>query len=656
MNRTLALFLTLAILVAHTLAIHKNIYDAIAPPYDEAHVAFRIARNFVETGSLAWDPGSAPAESYSSLLWIAVAALGERLDFAVTAFCQSVGAASAMLAIFVLAHFSPGRLAGVIAPLLFVVSGGVAAAAGSGAETATLALLVIASFLAFERRAKYAFALCTCLCVATRAEGIVFVLMLLGLELAGSLSRPKTPRIGLLRWFAPAAATAGLLILLRHQLYGTWLSPFSHSFVDQSAQRWLSGAKFLGDFVRGSGWTMLLVFPLYYLVRGHLTGIGRRALLLSVGYSLIVACMGGGHGPMFQPMVPMTALLLIAIQESMTIALDSKRRGWPQLTWAMFLTALATSALVSKYPGDLGVLPLESLHRRWVVRSTPPRLSYVEPLGRLGLVEETDATERLRSLGIFMRDQLDPRDRVLSPWPGALGYISRLRVIDVLGRATLPPGKVHPRPWSGEQRADLLAVLALSPEYIVPAINWHEVPPTLKEIGLTWSRALDIAPSDEARLQALGEQLRAYELITVPVPLTNSTQPRTPTRPFHLLRRRDMNLAPHLAIELEGRRFKVTVRHNAPQQEVDLRVLLRDSAGRQWSVEPTGRLREGMTAMMRTSILLFPTGDRSIELAAVSWPEGLDIVELRAVLRNPLAGGEHPYSVASEAVIVPIAR
>jgi len=656
MNRTLALFLTLAILVAHTLAIHKDALDAIAPPYDEAHVAFRIARNFVQTGSLAWDHGSPPVESYSSLLWIAVAALGERLNFAVTAFCQTVGALSAMLAIFVLAQFSPGRLAGVIAPLLFVVSGGVAAAAGSGAETATLALLVGASYLAFERRAKLAFAACICLCVATRAEGIVFVLMLLALEIAGALRRPQQPRISLLRWFLPALVLLGLLMLLRHQLFGTWFSPFAHSWVEQSAQRWLTGAKYLGDFARGSGWTILMVFPLYYLVRGQLTGVGRRALLLAAGYAALLACMGGGHGPMFQPMVPMTALLLIAMQESMTIALDSKRAGWPQSTWAMFLVALACSALLSKYPGNLGLLQTEGLHRRWVVSSTPPRLSYQESLGRLGLVEEIEVTQRLRSLGIFMREHLDPLHHVLTPWPGSLGYLSRLRVIDALGRATLPPNAVQPRPWSGEQRADLLAVLARSPEYIVPAINWEPVPPTLKDVALSWSQTLDIAPSDERRLQALGEQLLAFELITVPVPLGNSTNPRAATQPFHLLRRRDLDLAPRLTVEVEGRAFKIKVQHRAHQQQVDLRVVLRDSSGRQWSLEPTGRVHEDATAMMRTSILLFPTGDRAIELAAGSWPADLDIVELRAVLRNPLARGEHHYSSVSEAVVVPLPR
>lgn len=658
MNRTLALLLTLAILLAHMLAIHKNVLGAIAPPYDEAHVVYRIARNFVETKSLAWDQGSTPIESFSSFLWVIVAAIGQRLNFGVTAFCQTVGAFSALITIFVLAQFSPGRLAGVIAPLLFVVSGGIAAAAASGAETATFALFVVASFLAFERRAKFWFAASLCLCVATREEGVAFALMLLLLEIAGILRHSGTGRISLLPMFLPAASVFGLMTLLRHELFGTWLSPFAHAWTSTDLSRWIDGAHYLADFVRGSGWTILLVFPLYYLARGQLTGVGRRAILLSLGYAAMVAGQGGGHGPMFQPLVPMIALLLIAMQESMTLALDGSRRIWPQVTWALFLLALSTSVLASKYPGDLGPFPLESLHRRWVLSTTPPRLSYVERLGRLGIVEEIDATERLRTLGTFMwrQGEFDPRNSVLTPWPGAIGYLSRLRVIDALGRATLLPGETVPRPWSGVQRADVLALLAQDPDYIVPEITWNDIqrPPTLKEIADDWLATIDSAPISAARTGAVRDALRAYELITVPVPVRNATQVRSPTLPFHLLRRRALDLAPKLTVDVDGGHFRVSVQHRSHEQIVDLRVVLVDSGGRLWSVLPTGAVREGPMEMIRTSILLFRTGVRAIELAAGDFPSGMEVVELRAVLRNPLARFEHPFAVASEQISVPI--
>ncbi|MEO6711163.1 MAG: hypothetical protein ABIP42_16400, partial [Planctomycetota bacterium] len=619
MNRTLALLLTLAVLLAHMLAIHKNLLGAIAPPYDEAHVVFRIARNLVESKSLAWDQGSPPVESFSSFLWVIVAAIGQLLNIPVTVFCQTVGAVSALITIFVLAQFSPVRLAGVIAPLLFVVSGGIAAAAASGTETSTFALFVVASFLAFERRAGFSFAAMLCLCVATREEGVGFALMLLALEIAGGLRQAGSGRVSLLRWFLPAACVVGAMTLLRHQLFGSWLSPYFYAWTRTDPERWLIGARYLSDFVRTSGWTLLLVFPLYYLARGTMTGVGRRAMLLSIGYAAMVVGQGGGYGPMFPPLVPMIALLLIAMQEAMTLALDSSRRIWPQVTWALFLLALSTSALGSKYPGDLSLLPLANLHRHWTESSTPPRLSYVDRLGRLGLVDEINATERLRNLGTFMREQkFDLGKSVLTPWPGAFGYLSRLRVIDALGRATLLPGENVPRPWSGVQRSDVLALLATKPDYIVPSLIWNDMPepPPLFRVAENWVRFIDSEPVDESRTAAVREVLRTYELITVAVPIFPANSLRSPTRPFHLLRRRELNLTPKLVVEVEKGHYRVSVLHSQHEQIVDLRVVLVDSGGTSWSVLPTGAVRRGSTVMMRTSLLLFPSGDRTIELAS----------------------------------------
>ena len=55
MNRTIALFLALVVLLAHTLAIYSSESGALAPPYDFAHVAFRMARNVVQNGVFAWN-------------------------------------------------------------------------------------------------------------------------------------------------------------------------------------------------------------------------------------------------------------------------------------------------------------------------------------------------------------------------------------------------------------------------------------------------------------------------------------------------------------------------------------------------------------------------------------------------------------------------
>ena len=79
MNRSIALFVALAILLAHVLAIHNDGSGSLAFPYDQAHAAYRLARNLVVEGQLQWNPGSTAFESYSSPVWIAVCTIGERL-------------------------------------------------------------------------------------------------------------------------------------------------------------------------------------------------------------------------------------------------------------------------------------------------------------------------------------------------------------------------------------------------------------------------------------------------------------------------------------------------------------------------------------------------------------------------------------------------
>ncbi|HUR27402.1 MAG TPA: hypothetical protein VM509_04395 [Planctomycetota bacterium] len=655
MNRTLALLLTLAVLLAHMLAIHKSTLDEFAPPFEGAHVTYRIARNLVESRHLAWDPSMPAVESFPSFLWVAVAALGQELGIVVTRFCQCFATISALITILILAQFSPVRLAGVIAPLLFVVSGGIAAAAASGAETATFALFVVTSFLAFERRAAWSFAAVLCLAVVTREEGVAFALMLLLLEIAGRLRHGRGARASLLPMFVPAALVFGAMTWMRHEMFGVWLSPFLHAWTSTDGARWLDGLRYLAGFVRGSGWTVLLFFPLYYLARGSLTGVGRRAMLLSLGYAALVAGQGGGHGPMFQPLVPMFALLMIAMQEAMTLALDSSRRAWPKVTWAMFLLALASSALASKYPGDLWLLPTDKVHRDLVQSTTPPRLSYNDLLGRLGLTEEIELTDHLRTLGIFLRDNLYPGDSVLTPWPGAIGYLSKLRVIDAYGRTTLLPGESVPRPWSGVQRADVLELIELGADYVVPSIG-TSIPPTMLGTADSWVKALDSEPVSASRTKAIRTALEAYELITVPVPIHNWNDPRAPTRPMYLLRRRAMGRTPRLEVAIDGERFRVSAIHESHEQIVDLRVVLIDSKGQKWSVLPTGTVRKGANSMMRTSLLLFSTGERKIDLAAGEFPAGFDIVEMEAVLRNPQARGEHKFALSSESANESVGR
>ena len=68
MNRSLVLLVAMSVLVAHSLALRTDAAGALAPPYDQAFIAFRVARNLVFEGSWSWGPGVAGIDSYPSPL------------------------------------------------------------------------------------------------------------------------------------------------------------------------------------------------------------------------------------------------------------------------------------------------------------------------------------------------------------------------------------------------------------------------------------------------------------------------------------------------------------------------------------------------------------------------------------------------------------
>jgi hypothetical protein len=642
MNRTFALLVAAAVLLAHMLAIHVGEGDALAPPYEVAHAAFRLARNFVQSGEFAWSPGLPNVESYPSLLWIAISVVPERLHVPVTTFMQVVSSFCALLTAWTLARFSPGRLAGVIAPLLFVASGAAAAAAGSGTEFSLAALLVTASFLAYEQGRRVRLGLLASLACLTRPECVGFVAVLFAIELA----RPRQPvqgsqpRRGMRRAFlAPFLVVVGVCALrwsISGHVLSPWAKPLTHF------ERWPieESISYLRDYFRSTVAAVLIVFPIWYLLRGALSGLGQRALLLTLAWCTI-ANLGGG-GPQVLPfsmhMLPILAVLLVAVQEAMTHALDSPRRWMEPFVWSAFLAALSLSAVASKFPGDLGPLRVKPWHRAWMTRHSPARFGYEDRLGREGLAEEIDKTERLRGIGIFLREQLDPRYSVLTPWPGAIGYLSGLRVIDALSRATPMPGMLRAEAWSAIEPRDLIAGLEQEADYIVPTLADTPVAPTIEEIAVSWIEGLDLEPSSSERNVRVRELLAGYEVLTVPATRVDPTAQASGER-YHLARRRELGLSPALALDVGGADFAVAVEHRSHAQLADLYVWV-EAGGQRWFLAPDGTFTRRAELTARRSLLLYPTGTRTIELVRAELPREFAGATLHAVLANPGAPRE----------------
>lgn len=649
MNRGTVILLALAILVAHTFAIHQTPEGEFAATYEIAHVPYRIARNLVYEGVALWNPGGPSAESYPSLLWILVSAFATRLYASPILITQTLGVCSALAAVIVLAQFSPKRTAGLIAPLLLAASGSAAAAALSGTEATFAMLLVTTSFLAFDRGWGRTLALSLSLLLLARPEGGAILAALL---LCERFWRPqgvhgrRPPRW---RAFRVPVLVALAGFAARRTLTGQWLSPFASPLLELDQARWRLGSEYLVSFAISSGFGLLILAVILSIFARRNSALGGRALLLTASWWGLVVLSGGDELPFWNALVPVLPLFFLGLQESLREWMD-ERVSLARVVWPLLAVSMAASFLVSKTPGDIGPLPLERVLTRWQTPSAALASAYPRPLGRLGLLEEIRASEHLRTLGVFLRDRVGADAVILSSWPGAIGYLSRKEVLDLLGRTTPPPGSKRPRSWRGFERVDVIGALTRDVDYIVPMVGTLGQDDVPGDFLVEWLARYDVVGPTEERVRELLVALEGLQLVSVPVP-ARSRIPRQPSEhPFPLLRRRDLERTPTLSVEATANRLRVSFHHEGHQQVVDLCVRAVKPDGEELYLSPTGNWRASRALDARTSLLAFQTGLRPIQLIEARLPAGWQGTKITAWLHNPGMGPDLPLSAVGTPV------
>ncbi|MDZ4772835.1 MAG: hypothetical protein SGI72_06830 [Planctomycetota bacterium] len=655
MNRTLALFVALVTLVAHTLAIHSDVDGTFAFPYDQAYAGFRLARNLVFEGQMTWNPGMSAFESAPSMLWVLVCALGERivpwLHVSLNTFIQTIGFGCMLLVVAYSGRFRSDRIASLLAPGLLATSGCVAAAAANGIETALFTLFALAAFLALERGYPWRLGIALSLLVLTRPDGIVIGFALFALRLFGKPNddEGERPTIPLGAFVLPTLVFAVTLVV-RWRITGFVLPPIASVYLAPHEGQWQSGVLDLRDFMLESVSPLLLVVPAWYLVRGSLSRTGAHAVFVALVWTVAIGMRGRGQLPLHESMVPALPFVFLGVQEGLINALDSISRWKRRVAIGAVIVCSTASVLASMSPGDLGPIPFGRIHRAWMKPTETAKFDAEMPLGRLGLADEIARTGRLRHAGLFFRDKVEAGARILTPWPGAIGYLSRQPVYDVLGRTDPLEPLDRPRTWSRRERADIVALLAGEYDYIVPRSRLALEPLTRAQMASEWLVGLDEHPSDLERLAQIDAALAAYELITVPIhEFVLRGQPRV-TAPFHLLRARRLDLAPRIEMRQEGGFFRVVLFHKSHPQLADLHVSLVTADDRIVSLRPTCEASDSPDVDARTGVLLYDTGSRGVELVRGRFPkapEGTTWKELRAVLRNPGSRGNDPFALVS---------
>lgn len=661
MNRTTALLVALGALVAHTLAIHLGPGGQFGEPYDSAHVAFRLGRNLARGAGATWIPGGGPGagglESYPSPLWVGLCWAIERVSASPVLWTQISCMVAALLSVMVSGRVAAKRFVGIVPPMLLVLSGAWAAASASGTEHTLTALALTVAFVAGEHRRSIAFALGLALLTAARPEGMLIAVLLgTGYVIVPRFRRGTRSALPLIT-LLPTALVFGALWLhtgnASRPLLVSLLAPFT------TLERAPQGLIYLRNFATTSVIPVLLCVPLIPLMAGRISSAGARALFVALVWAGLVVLSGGGAAPFGLALVPALPLAAIAIQEGLLGALDTGEAIIERVAWVVLSTAAALSLIASRFPGDLGPLHLKEVHEAWMTVEQPPAYGIAPMLGRSCLEDEVRIAGRMRALGIFLRDEVGAGYSILSPWPGALGYLSGMDVHDWFSRTDQAPG-VRPQPcWlsSPAPAVDLLAPVRELPDFILPGVISTRAASHGK-LGTGVDQALfqlDADPSmDRAReLQAL---LSKYELLTLPVEPPGRGTPL----PFYLLRRSDLGWSPSLEIRRTQDEVLIELRMGASQLKptpghrllTNIEVEAKDSEGKTWWLTPSGALAPN-TALMRANLLLNPRGEQPTEL--IRWslrdaPTGARLVSLEARILNPGVRIRHQLAEVGEPV------
>jgi hypothetical protein len=653
-NRTIALFVALVMLVAHVLTIHIDARGLVAVAWDQAHVPFRLGRNLVFDGQLAWNPMMEAFESYPSVLWVLLCAFFERVaasfKTSVNVLAQTTGVACAILAAIVSSRLRPNRSAGLMAPLILATCGAFAAAAASGLETPLFALLLVAAFLAAERGRSLALGILLSLAVLTRPEAAI---MVAGFALVRALGRGSGDAAPV-SWsaFLLPLGTLAISAFARHATTDQLVSPAFRPWLDPRPGQWAVGMADLRAFALLSATPLLFAWTLAHLARRRLSRMGAHAAFLALAWMLASAARGAGTKPFFESFVPALPLLAIAVQEGLIPAFDSPSRWVRRAGLASLACALAASVLASKSNNQIGQLDYGDHYPQ-------PQGRGVEapPLARKGLHEEIGRTIRLRKLGHYLRWELPEGATILAEEPGAIGYISRRIVHDLLGRASpLAPG-APPNSWDCTERVDMLAALGREADYLVPRMH-HEpdAAPDPRALAMRWREHHDSLGEQAGRQEALEAKLVEYELVTVRYGIPDRALRLADVELLHLLRKRALGRGPRLEASFKDGELVVDLRHNAETQIADLVLKLESERGARAHIDPSGAATDSSFAA-RTRIVVYASGARAVELWHAPLPrppEGDRWTSVRAVLKNPGVKPGSTWARASEEVLLSV--
>lgn len=395
------------------LAAERRVAGESGFPLDDSWIHLHFARNLAEGRGFAYNPG-VPVAGSTAPLWTLLLGLAFRLAGPSVLLVKVLGVAATVLAALLTpraaAGFGAAAPAGTAAGLALLVTGPMAWGSLSGMEVPLAAALVAGALAADGAGREPVAAALAALAPLARPEALVFSVLL-------ALARPSRRRLLLFGGLTAAALAPAVVFSL--VTVGAPLPATAAAKVEGGLLGVLSGlpepwrrllldrpADYLGRWGRWL-WTTHPGLPLALPValvavwwrRGAALGVPALALLL---HPLALALLAPYQGPDFQEGRYSAHLLPLAFVV-LAVALGSR--------WSPARTALAALWL-----GLALVALLPAAHRyAWGVQNINAMQVH---------------------LGRWVDEHLPPRARLAVNDIGAIAYLSRREVIDLMGLVT----------------------------------------------------------------------------------------------------------------------------------------------------------------------------------------------------------------------------
>lgn len=415
--------------------------------YDDAYIFFRYADNIVGGCGVRYSCGQAPVEGFSSPLYLVLLVLGRLATPDLESLSQLLGLL-AMAGVIALAAITPLQpryrlerwsesvVLGGATVLFLGLDGYLLSNAVNGMETALATLIVTTVLLASSGTGTVRLQAMLMLAVLVRPECLLFL-----------VAAPMLPQGRRLRFYLPLASILLMLVGARLMLFGEWLP---NTYFAKSGGTWIHarlGAAYVFGIVRE--YPVILLAPLALLHRRARPPAAAFLVVTLLWFGFFLRS-GGDHFGYYRLAAPLLPGLVFL---------------------GLFGAGAAVDRLWRATPGSRGAL-------RWVGLVTVWVTLVVWTGARHGLPSAHGFrnVQRWARIGRFLRVRF-PGARVAVVPIGAIGYTSKLEIIDLVGLVhapiakaglSVPPAMLRRR-WLGHERHDTDWVLAQRPDVIVMA-------------------------------------------------------------------------------------------------------------------------------------------------------------------------------------------